>query len=402
MLPRALRAAAPLLAGHGVVLVSGFLLQVALVAWVFRPEEMATVGLLSQALQWVAVVALAGLPAGLLRHVPARPGEEADLLTTARAFVFLTTVATALTATFLPGPVRSLIGDADAARLFGVYAWRAPPLAHLVLIAAWLHAQGRLRPKAVIESAERVLVLVLALAFAAADGLGGFVVGSIAATILAYLVAYRWLPRGGRVRLRLLGPLLRVGAPQLAIGLLETARPLVVLGLATRTVGDRDTGLLATAMGFSLPLIALPELAAQALFPGMHGPAGEGRHVRSEATRVVREVLLTGAVLLTVYGVAAAWLLPLAGRGGYAGAVLPLIALLPGVLAHGLSSHAGYVLLIRDRLPATACASAVSVAVAGLLAWQLFPAMGAVGGAIALSAAALVRTAIILVAARRA
>jgi O-antigen/teichoic acid export membrane protein len=404
VLPRALRAAAPLLAGHGVVLVTGFGLQVALVAWAFRPEEMAPYGLLSQALQWIVVGTLLGIPTALLRHVPARPEEARDLLATARATVLATTVATAAALTLLPPVRRALLGDDDAARVFEVYAWRAVPLAQIVVTTHWLHARGRLGAKAATEASERVLILGLALAGALVAGLAGFGWGSVAATTLGAAVAWK-LAGGdgvrGRPRAALVRPLLRVGAPQLLLALLETVRPLLVLRLATQTIGDLETGLLATGIAFSLPLIALPDLAAQALFPGMHGPDGERGHVRGEARTVLREVLVAGALFLLLYGAAAAWLLPTLRGGRYAGAVAPLVALLPGVLAHGLSSHAGYLLLVRDRLGAAALASAVSVAVAGVVAWALLPTWGAAGGALALSAAALVRTSIILLVARR-
>lgn len=406
MLPHALRAAVPLLAGHGVVLATGFLLQAALVAWAFRdrPDEMARIGLLSQALQWVAVAALAGMPSGLLRFVPAQPADSRDLLATARTFVLAAGLALASVVAFV-GPVRdALVGEADASHVFATYVWRVLPLTQIVLSVSWLHAGGKLRAKATAESAERVFVLGLALAGAVLAGIGGYAAGSIVASCVGLAVAWRVAaePGGrGRVRRDLLGPLLRVGAPQLVLAVLEAVRPLVVLRLATRSVGDVETGLLATAMGFSLPLIALPEFAAQALFPGMHGPEGEGTHVRSESRRVLREVLVAGIVFLAVYAAVAAWLLPQAGTGRYAGAVLPLVAILPGVLAHGVTSHAGYVLLVRDRLVFAAAASGVSVVAAGVLGWVLIPAWGAAGGGIALSCAGLLRAAIVLLAARR-
>src|SRR5262249_11042157 len=77
-------------------------------------------------------------------------------------------------------------------------------------------------------------------------------------------------------------------------------------------------------------------------------------------------------------------------------------AMLPGVAAHGLVAHTGYVVIVRDRLPRAAIASAATLLVAALCAIALVPRWGAVGGAASLSVALTVRGALLLVAARRA
>src|SRR5205823_5809737 len=140
-------------------------------------------------------------------------------------------------------------------------------------------------------------------------------------------------------------------------------------------------------IGFTLPLVALPELLAQALYPAMIGPKGEAPGLDRVHRRLFLELLAWTIPALFLVGGLSAWLLPMVGSGRYAGAVPAILAMLPGVAAHGLVAHTGYVVLVRDRLPRAALASAATLATAGLAATLLVPRWGAVGGAVALSAA---------------
>jgi len=407
VLPGAVRAALPLYAGQAVLLGSGFALNAFLVAGPFRddPERMARLTLLTQALQWIVVGMLLGLPAALLRLLPARPAEAADLAATARVAVGVVAVGVMAAVVALPALAEAFLGDREAALSFRLFGWRGVFLALTALAVATLHAAGQLGRKAAAESGDRVFILVLATAgvlVAGFDGVvAGYVAGAAAGALLATTLARTAVPRGGTFRPALLRDLLRVARPQLVLTVLETLRPFVVLRLATITIGDDATGLLGTAIVFTLPLVALPEMAAQALFPRMLGPEGERAHVAGEHRSLLREVALAGLPLLALYGAAAAWLLPQAGTGRYAGAVGPLLALLPGVLAHGITAHTGYVLLVRDRLGRAAAASAVALAATGVLAYLLLGRFGAVGGAAALSGALVLRAALFVAAARR-
>ena len=199
--------------------------------------------------------------------------------------------------------------------------------------------------------------------------------------------------------------LLRVGAPQMAISLLESLRPLILLRIAQELVGGDALGHLATAKTFALPLVIAPELLAQALFPGMHGPGGEKAHVEGDRKRFIAEIAVAGVVVCAIYGGLAAWLLPSIGTGKYAGAVVPLLVLLPGVLAQGATAHTGYVLLVRDRLGKAALVSVLSLVVTVFLAALLVPRTdafgGATGAALALSVGLVVRSALLLAFARQ-
>lgn len=408
VLPRALRAALPLFAGQGVVLVAGFALNAALVGWVFRddPAAMGRFGVLSEALQWITVVALMGLPAAVLRFLPERPAQRGALLRTAAGATVLAASVLALVCAF-PVPLgRLLAGDAHADLL--IYGFRAVPLCALAVVTAALHAEGRLARKAVIEGLERVAVLVGGLAGALAAGFSGLLWGVLAGSLVAWGFAWAAVraPADGPAVATVpasvpFRPLLRVGAPQMALSLLETLRPLVLVRVAQETLDPATLGHLTTAKTFALPLVIAPELLAQALFPGMHGPAGEGEHVERDRRRFVLEVAAGGLVVCGVYAACAAWLLPQAGSGKYAGAVLPLVAFIPGVLAQGATAHTGYVLLVRDRLPLAAAVSGVSLAVTAGLTFALVAPWGAVGGALAMSGGLVVRAGLLLLLAGR-
>lgn len=118
VLPRALRTALPLFAGQAVVLGAGFALNAALVAWVFKddPAAMGRLGVLSEALQWITVVALMGMPAAVMRLSPARPAARGAILRTASGAAIVAAIALALVAPF-PVPFGDLLVGSENTHL---------------------------------------------------------------------------------------------------------------------------------------------------------------------------------------------------------------------------------------------------------------------------------------------
>ncbi|MCE9636784.1 MAG: hypothetical protein K8T90_13860 [Planctomycetes bacterium] len=413
VLPRALRTALPLFAGQAVVLGSGFALNAALVAWVFKgdPAAMGRLGVLSEALQWITVVALMGMPAAVMRLAPARPAARGAILRTASVAAIVAALALAFVAPF-PVPFGDLLVGHENTGLLWTYGFRAVPLCAIWVSTAALHAEGRLHRKAAVEGFERVAVLVCGLAGALLlqrSRIDGLLIGMLAGSCAAWGFAWTSFLRDPALADRSAAvpfrELLRIGAPQMAISLLESLRPLILLRIAQELVGGDALGHLATAKTFALPLVIAPELLAQALFPGMHGPAGEKAHVEGDRKRFIVEIAAAGVVVCAIYGGLAAWLLPAIGTGKYAGAVVPLLILLPGVLAQGATAHTGYVLLVRDRLGKAALVSVLALVVTVFLAALLVPGGGAVhgatGAALALSAGLVVRSALLLAFARQ-
>jgi O-antigen/teichoic acid export membrane protein len=398
---RALKAALPLYAGQAVVVASGFGLKIALVAWIFRdaPKSMGRFTVLNELLQWTTAVGIFGLATGLQRLYPERVADRRSLVKTAWLAAIGISAAVTAVLQFVPGLARKLLGDSVAAEHFAPFAWKAPAIAAIAVALAAFHASGRLRQKATLEAGERVAVMAGALIGGAVGGLSGVLAGSFAGSAL---VAVLVSPRGGSFEKPLFGDLARIGRSQLAYLLLDTARLVLVLRVMGHVgANEHERGLFATAAGFSLPLVIIPEMLAQALYPSMIGPSGEAAGLDRTHRRLLLELCAAWIPLLALAGGAAAWLLPTIGRGGYAGAVAPFLALLPGVAAQGLVAHTGYVVLVRDRVHEAAVAAGAALAVAGAATWFLVPAWGATGAAAALSAALIVRSAMLVVSARR-
>lgn len=400
ILLRALKAALPLYAGTAVVVAAGFVLKVALVGWVFRdaPEAMARFGLLNELLQWTCAVGIFGLAQGVLRLWPERVAERTSIVTTAWLAVLAISIAVTALVQFVTPLRELLLGDPVAADLFAPFGWKAPAIGVIAVGAAAFHAAGRFRAKATLEASERIAVTLGSLIGAVANGLPGLLWGSFVASIL---VAIGIRPRGGAPSRAVLRELSTIGAPQLAVSVFETARIFLVLRIMTeRGPGGVATGCLATAIGFATPLVVLPEILAQALYPTMVGASGERRGLDRQRLRFFVELTAVWLPLLALAGAAAWWLLPAVGDGKYAGAVAPMLALLPGVAAHGLAAHTGYVVLVRGRNVRAALVSAATLVAAGAGAWYAAPRWGATGAAGALSAALVLRTLLLHLAVR--
>jgi O-antigen/teichoic acid export membrane protein len=398
---RALKAALPLYAGQAVVIAAGLGLKVALVQWIFpdSPKSMGRFTMLNELLQWTTAVGMFGLATGLQRLYPERVADRKSLVKTAWLGAVGVAVAVTAVVQFTPGLARKLLGDVVAADLFAPFAWKAPAIAATAVVVAALHASGRLREKAMLDAGERVAVAAGAVVGGAFGGLAGVLWGSFVGSLLVALFVS---PRGGSFETPLLRDLARIGRAQLAFLLLDAARLVLVLRvMGHRGAGVEERGLFATAAGFALPVVVLPEMLAQALYPSMIGPRGETADVERTRRRLFLELALSWIPLLALAGAAAAWLLPHAGSGAYAGAVAPFLALLPGVAAHGLVAHTGYVVLVRDRVHEAALAAGAALVVAGAATWFLAPTWGATGAAAALSFAMIVRSALLVVAARR-
>jgi len=402
-LPRAVRAALPLLGGQAVIFAVAFLQRPALLL-VLDTEDFAAFGLLNETLRWAVVAGGLGLATGLLRMAPLHPRARGALLRRA-SLVILAASTLAVAGVQLLGPIA--LGDGPARAAFAVFGWKVPCIALAALALASLHAAGKLRAKAVVDALDKVLVLALAVGGAALDGLRGLVLGSLVASAMTSAIALRvaTIQAGPSERPErgLMGKTFAVGRAHLAFMLVETSRRLLVLRLVeARGAGAADTAYVYAAMALTLPLIALPEMIAQAVYPGMVTERGERADLDASHSRLFREQALVFLPLLCLYGAGLWFVLPLLKGGAYAGAVAPALALLPGVAAHGLTAHTGYVVLVRDRLPQAVAVSALALAVAGAVAWWAIPVLGATGAALALSVALAVRgVALVLVARRR-
>ncbi len=401
----AIRAALPLFAGQAVVFGVAFAQKPALLI-ALDPAEIGEYGLLNEALRWAVVLGSAGLGVGLLRLAPERPAERRSLLATLGLAVGLTSVVATTLILAVPALRTRLLGTGDALDAFAIYGWRIPCICLLALIVTSLHAEGRLRSKAALDALHVVLVAIGAVVGAFTAGLQGLVVGSVLASLVAVVAAFvvgrprtggPWRPRPGLLR-----PAFQIGRMQLAYQLTEIARRLAVLRIvAARSDSPDVAGHFYAAMMLTLPLIAVPEMVAQAVYPRLLDASGETADVDRTHTRILRGTLLAGAPLLLAYGALLALLLPLIREGRYADAVMPALALLPGVAAHGLTALSGYVVLVRLRLAEAVGIALIALLVASAAAWWALPLWGATGAAGAMSLALVVRGILLIALARR-
>jgi len=392
------RAAVPLLGAQAAILAVGLLQRPALLI-ALDPADFGAFGILNETIRWATVIAGLGLATGLLRLAPRRQGEAASLLTTSLVAVLLGSALVVGLVWGVPDVSRLITGERTAASFVGPYSLRVPALVAIALLLASLHAANRLRRKATIEAAVRITMLVAAAAGAFYDALDGLVKWSVAAAFLCAVAAlvFGRTANGGPVRPRsdLFTPLFRIGRAQMKLFAVETARLIVILRIAEMRGADQLTvGELYSAMALTLPLIALPEAYAQAAYPRL---AQRPETMQRRHQRLQREFLIVGSLGLVAYAGLLAWLLPLVRDGQYAGAVPVAVALMPGVLAHGASAVTGYVLLLRDRLPAATVVSALALVAAAAGTWWAVPAYGAVGAAAALSAALVLRCILMIV-----
>jgi len=409
-LRRGIRDAIPLLGAQAVTFGLGLGLSAALLA-LLPLEDLGRFGRLREALRWVCVLGLLGIPTGLLRLGAEQRARRGILLATAWIGAVTLSIVIAVALFVLPSGLRGLLlSDPVAEEEFLVFVWKAPFLAVFVVAISSLHAAGRLKARGFLESGERVAVFAMSVLGAATGGLSGLVVGSLLGSALAAAIAVpaalRPIPHGDR-RLRpdraCFRDLLRVGWPRTQVQMLEALRPLLLLQVIAFRADTPPvaTGLLYGGMLFALPLIAIPERVAQAFFPTLFDERGEAADLDRRRRRLTLELAAVGIPLLALIGGAASLLLPMFRGGEYAGSVPVLWLLLPGVAAHGLAAHQGYVILARDRLKQEAVVSAVVLVLMFTLAWILVPGLGARGAAGALSAALVVRAVLISIVAGR-
>lgn len=401
-----MRDALPLFAAQGVTFVAGVALSLALVQ-ILPPAELAHFGPLREGLRWAVVPGLMGLSTGLLRVAPERPQDAGNLLLTAWCGAAGLSIATVAALLLTPGLLHLVLQDPVAETAFRLFGWKVPFIALFSIAVAMAHAQGRLVRKGCLEGAERVLVLAGSVTGAVLDGFHGLVVGSLAGSATAAAVGVvvsgglLSAPDSPQFRPSLLPPLLAVGGPRAGVQLVEALRPLALLAVMTHRGGaGAEMGLLYGAMMLTLPLVAIPERVAQAIYPTMLDRSGETPDLDARGRRISRELVLVGLPALLLAGVVLSFVLPVLKGGSYAGSVPALWALLPGVAAHGLAAHVGYVVLVRRRLVAEMGVSLAALAVTVLAAWTLVPALGALGGATALSTGLVVRLLLLALVAR--
>jgi len=235
-----------------------------------------------------------------------------------------------------------------------------------------------------------VFLAVLALVGATTRGAVALFLGSLLAA-LAFTVV-----RLGRRRLLSLAwdpalffPLLRTGflAHLSTLALFLTFR--FDLLLVNQFKGPRAAGLYSVSLSLSEILRGLPEVGQMIVL---------ARSSSIDILKVVRETTRLAVIATVLAGSAASvlawWAIPLVFGRDFAGAVVPFVVLVPGVVSLAVSYCISPILILEGRLRVAAGASIVSLLVMVALDLLLIPDLGLVGAALASTVAYSVLTVI--------
>ena len=129
------------------------------------------------------------------------------------------------------------------------------------------------------------------------------------------------------------------------------------------------------------PILILASASGATILALGHGrPEVEGGHV---TTRLVRETLLVGGLLAILAAILAPFLVPIVYGQAFDDSVVPLLILLPGIVALCCGRIAMADLMRRNLLERMAAISVVAMVLNVVLNLALIPPMGAVGAAAA-------------------
>jgi O-antigen/teichoic acid export membrane protein len=212
-------------------------------------------------------------------------------------------------------------------------------------------------------------------------------IGAYVVSILAGL-AFTVQRLAGRHRLvlawegTLIAPLLRTGfvAHLSTLALFLTFR--FDLLLVNRLLGPRAAGLYSVSLSLSEMLRGLPELGQMIVWS--RSSSADLLAVVKETTRLVVLGTLIAGVLAAVV---AYWAIPVLFGAEFAGAVLPFVALVPGVIGLAVSYGVSPVLLLRGQMGVSAGAAVVSLLAMVALDLFVIPRFGLLGAALVSSLA---------------
>jgi O-antigen/teichoic acid export membrane protein len=129
------------------------------------------------------------------------------------------------------------------------------------------------------------------------------------------------------------------------------------------------------------PLLVLASASGATILALGPGGAVEGRN--GVTARLIRETLVTGGLLAMVAAAIAPIAVPLVYGAEFSGAVIPLLILLPGIIALSIGRIASADLMRRNHLGQMASVSIVAVVINISLNLLLIPHLGPAGAAVA-------------------
>ena len=284
-------------------------------------------------------------------------------------------------------------------------AWLALA-APLLLIApnltGWWLGEGRMGPMALVTLAAPwgALACVAVLSGLGFGGLEPVLAGWVIAKVMVALALLGVLWRSGRLappRFEALGPLLPFIAAIGLTNLVSLANYRVGLFVVERELGLAATGIYSIAVIVAELLWFVSSAVTQAAYARIGQP---DRHTAVAVTVRVLQLSLLALALAALPLLGVAWVaLPALLGPDYAGSLLPLALLLPGVLLFGgASSMSAYFTHHAGQPQVPARVAGLSLLLHGALAWVGVPLLGVAGAALAATTAFVVA---VMVLARR-
>jgi O-antigen/teichoic acid export membrane protein len=185
----------------------------------------------------------------------------------------------------------------------------------------------------------------------------------------------------GRPRPRLMGQTIREGLrsyPGQLASILHARADVILLGVLAPA---SSVGIYVVAYQTVEPLLVLASASGATILALGPGGAVEGRN--GVTARLIRETLVTGGLLAMVAAAIAPIAVPLVYGAEFSGAVIPLLILLPGIIALSIGRIASADLMRRNHLGQMASVSIVAVVINISLNLLLIPHLGPAGAAVA-------------------
>ena len=278
---------------------------------------------------------------------------------------------------------------------FSFILWVVVGICPLLLISNYLSSifisQGRIKDFNLIQIGKPITVLILILFGALKYGVYGAILALCAGIACNTIIALSMFSRIGSIRLSVNIPLLKDlflysvrlhGAMILSIFLKRFQLIVLVYYLDKRTVG-----LFSVALIISELLLLIPAAITPLLLSNISASPDDDREITSQVSRTIFCAMLVLAILMAVSSIK---LIPLIWGSEFKDSILPLLVLLPGMVAFGNANILTTHLLGIGRPGLGTILTAVATLVNVLLCFLLIPGWGLLGASLANSMAMFV------------
>lgn len=372
----------------GLVMVLGFVQNLAL-ARILGSEGFGHVAVVNAAMGFGQLFGALGITVAVLRHSSAQTEEDKAwaIYRTGLPIVLVSSVGVGVLLMFVTySPF--WVFDRQAGDWIPLAVLGLPASILFLLNSKYLQSRQKMREKAVLDFANRVLVVVCIVLGTLFDGFRGFIIGGLVGVLAGAAISTL---RIARVR-----PQNRVPSPVnprklLTFGLWSVFTGLMGYVLTTADVlcvsailqDSSSTGLYGLAVVVQR-VARIPSLAyLDATFPNLVRQTLVPQNFSSNRNRMQRNMILLAVGTSACIGLVAPTLLPLVFGEDYEGSVNPLLILLVGQVFWSIGAVHGRSLLAHGFVQGNFWASGLSAGVNIAANLLLIPVFGIKGAAIA-------------------